>query len=269
MKAMRVLVAVALAAAVAACDQPKPPPKAKAPAAPHLAAQSKAPEPPRPATPAAPAKPAWPFLYASTQPSDAPAFDPDAVTRRNYFFVLDASGSMGERKCSGNDRKMTVAKRALLQFAQNVPRDANLGGLTFDQRGVHGLLPIGPLDPVKLRRAIGSVSAGGDTPLAQAIREAYAQLTKQAIAQLGYGEYHLVVVTDGEATGEDPRQVVNRVLAESPVVLHTIGFCIGERHSLNQPGRTIYMAADSPEALDQAFQDVLAEAPKFTVSKFK
>jgi hypothetical protein len=221
------------------------------------------------AAPQAPAKPVWPFLDADVAAPSAADFDPDAVTKRNYYFVLDASGSMGERKCSGNERKLQVAKRALLQFAQNIPADANLGGLVFNQMGVQSLLPIGPLDPPKLRRALAGVSYGGETPLAQAIREAYAALTQRAITQLGYGEYHLVVVTDGEATGEDPRAVVDRLIKESPVVLHTIGFCIGEKHSLNQPGRTLYHAADSPTALEQGLQDVLAEAPSFHVSRFK
>jgi hypothetical protein len=267
MRAAALCVACALVLATAACERSQPAPAAKAPAAPHLAAQRQPSAPP--AKPAPPPKPAWPFLYANTPSAEGAPFDPDAVTKRNYYFVFDASGSMGERKCAGGDRKITVAKRALLQFAQNIPRDANLGGLAFNQRGVQPLIPIGPLDPAQLRRAVGALAAGGDTPLAQAIREAYAALTRRAVTQLGYGEYHLVVITDGEATGEDPRNVVDRLLAESPVVLHTIGFCIGDRHSLNQPGRTIYLAADSPEALDKAFAEVLAEAPKFTVSKFK
>ena len=59
------------------------------------------------------------------------------------------------------------------------------------------------------------------------------------------------------------------MLNESPVVLHTIGFCIGSRHSLNQAGRTIYKAADNPGALQQGLADVLAEAPQFSVQKFK
>jgi hypothetical protein len=176
---------------------------------------------------------------------------------------------MKEQKCSGDERKIDVAKRALTRFASHIPADANLGGLVFDDRGIHPLIPVGPLDPATLRRAVASVSAGGGTPLAQAIREAYSALTQRAIAQLGYGEYHLIVVTDGEATGEDPREIVNRLLAESPVVLHTIGFCIGDKHSLNQPGRTLYRAADNPRQLEQGLQAVLAESPTFNVARFK
>ena len=86
----------------------------------------------------------------------------------------------------------------------------------------------------------------------------------------GGGTRHLVVVTDGHADqGEDPTPIVNRMLKESPVVLQTIGFCIGSKHSLNQAGRTIYRAADNVEDLRQGLADVLAEAPKFTVTEFK
>jgi Ca-activated chloride channel family protein len=255
-------VVVMLAAALASCDRPAPPPSGQP-----LAVTQQAAKPA--STPRIPPKSAWPFLDASAAaPTDA-GFDPALVIKRNYFFVLDASGSMADQKCSGNERKIDVAKRALMQFALHIPADANLGGLVFDQQGVHSLIPIGPLDPKTLQRALRSVSADGQTPLAQAIREAYDALTRRAMAQLGYGEYHLIVVTDGEATGEDPRGVVNRLIAESPVVLHTIGFCIGEKHSLNQPGRTLYHAADNPQQLEQGLQGVLAESPTFRVDRFK
>jgi len=52
-------------------------------------------------------------------------------------------------------------------------------------------------------------------------------------------------------------------------VLHTIGFCIDSKHTLNQAGRTIYTAANNPEALRQGLSNVLAEAPQFSVTKFK
>jgi hypothetical protein len=35
--------------------------------------------------------------------------------------------------------------------------------------------------------------------------------------------------------GQDPTGAVKAILERSPVVLHTIGFCIGTKHSLNQP----------------------------------
>jgi hypothetical protein len=213
---------------------------------------------------------AWPFLDASA-PAKAGGgeFDPATMMTRNYYFILDASGSMNDQKCSGNEPKIAVAKRALEQFVRDVPADANLGGLVFDKQGVYEVLPLARRDAGKFERAIAPVHAGGGTPLAQAIRGAYGALTRQAMTQLGYGEYHMVVVTDGEATGEDPRGAVDLLVSQSPVVLHTIGFCIGSSHSLNQPGRTIYSAADSPEQLTKGLADVLAESATFHVAKFK
>ena len=92
----------------------------------------------------------------------------------------------------------------------------------------------------------------------------YKALTEQAKKQLGYGEYHLVIVTDGEASSnEDPESAVRQILRDSPVQIHTIGFCIGEGHSLNIPGQTYYAAAGSPEELDAGLAQVLAEADDY------
>ncbi|HEU0200322.1 MAG TPA: vWA domain-containing protein [Burkholderiaceae bacterium] len=212
----------------------------------------------------------WPFAQSSGETPAAPReFDPANIIKRNYYFVFDASGSMKDRKCSGHERKIEVAKRALIAFAGKVPADANLGLSVFDERGIRQLLALGPIDQATLAGAVAQIRAGGGTPLGEAIRLGYRALTQQAAGQLGYGEYHLVVVTDGEATGEDPRIAVDQLIADSPVVLHTIGFCIGDDHSLNQPGRTVYRAADNPEALAQGLSDVLAEAPSFDVARFK
>ncbi|MET0009605.1 MAG: hypothetical protein ABW109_17225, partial [Candidatus Thiodiazotropha sp. 6PLUC4] len=111
---------------------------------------------------------------------------------------------------------------------------------------------------------------GGNTPLATAITRGYEALNRQASIQLGYGEYHLVVITDGEASeGEYPDKIIKRILTESPVDVHTIGFCIGRQHVLNQPRYLSYQAADNVQALRQGLQDVLAESPAFTVSSFE
>ena len=58
------------------------------------------------------------------------------------------------------------------------------------------------------------------------------------------------------------------VNAATPIVLHTIGFCIDAKHSLNQPGRILYRQANDLEELRRGLQNVLAEAPSFTVLQF-
>jgi len=189
---------------------------------------------------------------------------------KNYYVVLDASGSMKDQACSGSQSKMQAAKAALAAFAASVPGDANIGLQVFDQQGVSERLALSAGNRENFIRLVNTAEASGGTPLLDSVNQAYAKLTAQARRQLGYGEYHLVVVTDGEANpGQDPTPAIDRLLNESPVVLHTIGFCIGNTHSLNQAGRTLYKAADNPGALQQGLADVLAEAPQFSVQKFK
>lgn len=189
---------------------------------------------------------------------------------KNYYVVLDGSGSMKESACSGNQIKMEAAKSAVAAFAASVPADANLGLQVFDNRGVREWLPLGTGNRERFTQLVNQVRPTGNTPLRDSVDEAYAKLIAQGRKQLGYGEYHLVIVTDGEANaGQDPTPSVNALLKNSPIVLHTVGFCIGGNHSLNQAGRTLYKAADNPDALRQGLADVLAESPTFSVSKFK
>lgn len=89
-------------------------------------------------------------------------------------------------------------------------------------------------------------------------------LEKQAAAQLGYGEYNLVVVTDGDASdGSDLEKIVDLVAGQTPINLYTVGFCIDDRHVLNQEGRTEYRSALNTEELGTALQAVLAESEEF------
>jgi len=207
----------------------------------------------------------WPPLAGARK--DIPVSDD--LFAANYYVVLDGSGSMNDVACSAGKTKIDAARTALSSFAASVPAGANLGLAVFEQRGIGELLPLGVDNRQEFGKAVAQVRAGGGTPLRSAVALAYQKLLEQGRRQLGYGEYNLVVVTDGIASkGEDPTDIVNQMLAESPVLLSTIGFCIGENHSLNQPGRAYYRAADNPAALRKGLEDVLAEAPAFDVSEF-
>jgi len=257
---MRVILICGAAVALAACQrapEPVPPPK-PAPRTASVPAASLA------ASAAAKMKPAWP-----------PAKD-DSVTlaadlfARNYYVVLDASGSMNDKGCSGNVTKIAAAKEALQAFVDTLPAAANLGLQVFDGRGINEWLPLGLNNRPEFKRQLATVRANASTPLRGAITGAYGKLLAQGARQLGYGEYHLVIVTDGHADqGHDPTGIVNTILSESPVVVQTIGFCIGSKHALNQAGRTMYKEANNVEDLRQGLADVLAEAPQFTVTEFK
>lgn len=191
-------------------------------------------------------------------------------TNKNYYIVFDGSGSMLESKCSHNEKKIDVAKVAVTEFIKNVPANDNVGLLVFDNEGVNERVPLNTDNREQLIQQINQIIPGESTPLKSAITQGVAKLSQQAAKQQGYGEYHLVVVTDGEATeGQDPRSIVNGLFQQTPIILHTIGFCIGNQHSLNQQGKAIYQSADSPEQLREGLKEVLAEAESFTASSFK
>jgi hypothetical protein len=170
------------------------------------------------------------------------AKDLDALlTRRNFLIVLDGSGSMADHQCSGNMSKISAAKQAIAAFATKLKPEDNLGLCAFDSRGVTERAPLS-LNRGAFNQALQQVRSDSNTPLGTAVKLGYSKLQEQAKRQLGYGEYYLVVVTDGEADkGNDPRSIVNKIVSESPVVISTIGFCIGQGHSLNRPGLTMYM----------------------------
>jgi len=208
----------------------------------------------------------WPPLEEGA-PAEGAAGDPAAI---NYYIVLDGSGSMRKSQCSGSQTKIDAAVAALQTFVKSIPADNAMGLAAFDGRGLYERVALAPDNRESMAGELLKVVAGGGTPLHSAISLGFEKLTRQARRQLGYGEYHLVVVTDGHAdpTSEDPTRVVNKILNESPVLLHTVGFCIGSEHVLNQPGRVFYAAADSPEQLRQGLEAVLAESPSFDVSRF-
>ena len=180
----------------------------------------------------------------------------------NYYVIFDGSGSM-------KGDKLRVAKQALSEFVKYIPAGANVGLAAFDQYQLSERAVLGdPRDAIISQ--IDKVQAKGYTPLKDAITLAYQKLTAQGLKQLGYGEYHLVVITDGEASdGQDPTGIVNKILQESPVVIHTIGFQIGQDHSLNQPGRIFYTAANNLEELQKGLESVLAELEDFSVADFQ
>jgi Ca-activated chloride channel homolog len=191
------------------------------------------------------------------------------VLARNFYVVLDGSGSMKDRSCTSTFSKNHDSKSALGAFSLSVPKNANLGLAVFDAGGLREVLPLGLNNRDAFMRAVNAVNPGGGTPLRDAVQLGRRQLEAQAARQLGYGEYTLVVVTDGEANvGQDPGSAVNAMLRETPVVLNTIGFCIGAGHSLNQKGRTIYRSANSEQELRNGLAEVLAESPDFAVTRF-
>jgi uncharacterized protein YegL len=200
----------------------------------------------------------WPPSSEGIQTVDA-----SHMLDKNYYLLLDTSGSMkGDR--------LETAKNAIQQFVQSVPQNANLGfGMLGSQ--VREIVPLATNNREMIINEMMKLNANGGTPLGAAIRDiGLEKLSEQAARQLGYGEYTLVVITDGEAGDEQLMvNVVDALLQNTSIILYTIGFHIDEHHSLNQSGRTIYRTANDLQSLTQALGDVLAESPSFDISDFK
>lgn len=205
----------------------------------------------------------WPYLQ-DTQKGEVAA----NLLTKNFVVVFDGSGSMAEHKCAEGRSKSEVSKEAILEWSESVPQGSQVGLISF-HRGGWTEIPLRSYDREVFRKVIGAIQPGGTTPLAQAMGRADKMLLREARKQLGYGEYTIVVVTDGIADSpQDLVKTVNSILARTPVVIHTIGFCIGSKHSLNQPGRTYYRTANDPAALRQGLKEVLAEADTFDPADF-
>ncbi|MFC1644972.1 VWA domain-containing protein [Patescibacteria group bacterium] len=194
------------------------------------------------------------------------SLEPADLLARNFYLVFDGSGSM-----SGS--KNQQARAATIDFINSLPGDVNLGLLVFDSEGCFERIPIQRLTDeakVKFTQYVSQIPADGGTPLHDAIELSRRSLVVQAKRQLGYGEYNVVVITDGDAEfGQDPTDVIDYINEKTLIIVRTIGFMIGEGHALNRPGETFYSTAGDQESLLKALNSVLAEAPSFDVAEFK
>jgi len=191
------------------------------------------------------------------------------LTKKNYYVVLDGSGSMADSGCADGKTREEAAKQALVVFSSKIPDDANLGLLVFDDSGVREVVALKDNNKKQFVDAVLASKNGGGTPLASSMKEAVKQLGVQSRKQLSYGTYDLIVVTDGESSfGENPADVVDFVVEHTPIKIHTIGFCIDSTHSLNQPEKVAYKSATNTEDLSKGLESVLAESESFSVDSF-
>jgi hypothetical protein len=195
----------------------------------------------------------------------------EAEVIRNFYFIMDGSGSMRERttrNCGGDQKfrsKMAGAQWAIKKFLEFVPDDVNIGLYIFDQNGQREVVSLGTGNRDLFINAVNRINAASGTPLAQAIRYGTDKLVEQYKRQLGYGEFRLVVITDGEAAGIPEAALY---AARFGVPIYAIGLCVGQDHPLRKYSVS-YRAADNFADLSQGLQDTLAELPDFDVTEFE
>ncbi|MFN7973347.1 MAG: vWA domain-containing protein [Acidobacteriota bacterium] len=212
---------------------------------------------------------AAPFEPATPTVGGAEGTGQDPKLARNFYVVFDGSGSMKERKCSGSfDRKIAAAQWAFHEFLAAVDPSVNLGLLVFDKRGMREQVPLGPGTRAAVEKAVDAVNAGEGTPLGPAIRQAVMALEEQREVQLGYGEYNIVVVTDGIADDVRAMRDAVKLANNEGFLLHTIAFCIPQASDL-KTGAYSFRSADNPEELKAAVIGVLAESEDFQPMEFE
>jgi uncharacterized protein YegL len=195
---------------------------------------------------------AWP-------PGDIPADvtveampDPN---RTVTVIVLDDSGSMGGA--------IEPAKRAVLTALDTFSAADRVGIVALN----HGLiLPVTDVAAARATapEALARVAADGSTPLGRAFGEARSMLEREAFAAQGYGTYRILATTDGAANDADTLVAeVRHAVTATPIQISTIGIGVGDRHVLNLPGVTTYVAIENVDGLAAALQGAIAEAAVF------
>lgn len=190
---------------------------------------------------------------------------------RNFYFIFDGSGSMDSRPdgaCRGDQSfgsKLDGAQWAVREFLSKVPGDVHLGLYVFDRDGREEMVPLRAGNRDAFLSAVNGIQAGGGTPLAAGISFATDRLVEQYKRQLGYGDYRLVVVTDGRA---DKIPDAARYAAYFGMPIYAIGLCIDDDHPLRRYAVS-YRAADSFTDLAEGLEETLAELQEFDATTFE
>lgn len=138
--------------------------------------------------------------------------------------LMDVSGSMGDFSDSGTE-KIESAKAAVADFIQSLDADRPLGLRTYPDgpstcnNGIERI-PVGNVDRTDVTAEVFGLDATGDTPTAEALRAAAADLANFPSATI-------VLISDGESTCEPPCQVAEELVATGfDVTVLTAGISI-------------------------------------------
>ncbi|MGD9124533.1 MAG: VWA domain-containing protein, partial [Desulfarculaceae bacterium] len=196
------------------------------------------------------------FLLA---PPTAAWAGPDETS---LLFILDCSGSMWGRVEA--KPKIAIAKSVLQDLVDQVPDKVQIGLLAYGHRRkgdckdlelIHKL----GASKAEIKKALGTLSAKGKTPISGSLLEAGKLLTGRE------SETTLVLVSDGlETCGGDPCQVAEKLRAQGiKVVIHVVGFDVDSKTAdqlkcIAQAGGGRYFQADKVQDLKDALGQVKA-----------
>lgn len=185
---------------------------------------------------------------------------------KNFYLIIDDSDSMSSEDYAGSfPERIQAAKWAVEEFVTKaVPQDVNLG--LYALNSGKELVPLGKNRELIIEK-IRKLNHSNGTPLNNAIQDGTDALVKQREKQLGYGEFYLVVATDGEAT-DNPSDASRGVTyaSKNNIPIITIGFGI-KNHPLKNQSLS-YREATSPAELLQALKETQGESEYFDTSTF-
>lgn len=175
---------------------------------------------------------------------------------QNYLVILDDSGSM-------QGQRIEQARSALLTLAKTLPKQHNLGLILLNEKKQ---IELAVNNREAFTNLVKTVKANGHTPLKQSTKNGFKLITKQASKQKGYGDYHVIIVTDGESSDGSPISVVKSIVRQTAVQIHVVGFHL-KNHELNNPEFVDYQTANNSAELIKAFEAVAAETNQFSAPK--
>lgn len=248
MKYLAFTLSVSMAALLSACGDNAPPPAVGPPARTTVPSSTAGTE----------------TLPADAFPTDAFPTSGEPSLARNFYFVFDDSGSMGGQVGTSGTR-IEIAKRATAEFLKQVPADVQMGLFALNQGE---LVPLGKDNRDRFLGAIQRLGANGGTPLNAAIGKGVDVLVEQRRRQLGYGDFRVIVVTDGESGDGDIAAKAGPYAQKARIPLYTIGFCVGGDHALKRFSLS-YRAADSEQDLKKGLEEVAGESESFDATAFR
>ena len=197
------------------------------------------------------------LLFASVQTS----FAESDLHTDNIIVILDASSSMREKfRADQTKSKMDAAKEALREVLAKVPDNTHIGLLVFSGENIadEWIYPLGPKDTDRLMAAIDIPQPGGGTPLGRYMRVGANRLLEQRERQYNYGNYRLLIVTDGEATDKAKVARYTPEILNRQIRVDVIGVDMKTDHNLAKDADS-YRKADNPGELVAAVSQILAE----------
>lgn len=181
-----------------------------------------------------------------------------ALGGQNVLVVLDGSGSMSYRMAGGSSR-MEVAKKAVASMVSKLPADTKLGIVCFGNTN-DWVYPLSKIDKSKVASEVAKIQPDGGTPLGQYMKygaDALIELRKKE----HYGDYRLLVITDGEASDVWAMEKNFADILKKGITVDVIGVDMASTHTLANRANT-YRNAANPADLAKALESVFAETSK-------